>query len=244
MKHASLIALSAAMFGLSLAGPAAAQAPQTDWRSKRAKAMIERLDTNKDGRVSRAEFAARRQTNFARADTNRDGALDRAERRNAFINRMIDRRMARLDANKDGRLTVDEMTARGQRRFQRLDANKDGVVTRAEIRAAADARRQRMEKRRAERRARMERRRAERRAERGDRANDRRGAYRPRLRRAGRADINRDGKISRAEYGLMTNYMFLRLDQNQDGVITFEEARNGLRRKRGHRGGHRPHRRG
>lgn len=48
--------------------------------------------------------------------------------------------IANVDANKDGKLSLDEMKAfhaeRAAKEFERLDANKDGVVTKEEIEQA------------------------------------------------------------------------------------------------------------
>ncbi len=70
-------------------------------------------DTNGDGKISRAEFAAQA----------RGGKRDPG--------RLFDR----IDANHDGYLDKGEIHAVVEQRFQRLDANKDGVIT-AEERAA------------------------------------------------------------------------------------------------------------
>ena len=72
-------------------------------------------DTDGDGKISRAEFAAQAQA--------RGGTHDPA--------RIFDR----LDINHDGYLDKGEIHAALEQRFQRLDANKDGVIT-AEERAA------------------------------------------------------------------------------------------------------------
>lgn len=126
--------------------------------------MGKQMDTDGDGRISRAEAqAAAEQVNqrFDRKDTNKDGYLDRADmqartaqRRAAFF--------AAADANKDGYLSRDELAARqkamhdqrpqppagkpaptaeqrAQRMaamFDRLDANKDGRIDKAEFDAA------------------------------------------------------------------------------------------------------------
>jgi hypothetical protein len=44
-----------------------------------------------------------------------------------------ERLFARLDANADGRLAIDEMRPKAERRFLRLDTDDDGKVTTAEI---------------------------------------------------------------------------------------------------------------
>ena len=40
---------------------------------------FDKLDTNKDGKLSKAEAAGKKGLDFAKADTNHDGSLDRAE---------------------------------------------------------------------------------------------------------------------------------------------------------------------
>lgn len=43
-----------------------------------------------------------------------------------------------MDANKDGKVTKDEMTAHREARFTRADTDKDGKLSAAELAAAAD----------------------------------------------------------------------------------------------------------
>lgn len=60
-----------------------------------------------------------------------------ARTKKSSANAMVNRMMA-LDANKDGKLTKDEITdERFQRLFDRADANHDGSVTRKELTALA-----------------------------------------------------------------------------------------------------------
>lgn len=77
-------------------------------------------DTDGDGKVSRAEFAAQAQGGkrdpgqfFDRIDSNHDGYLDKDE-----IHTALERRFQRLDANKDGVVTMEERAAtRGRARM-------------------------------------------------------------------------------------------------------------------------------
>ena len=64
-----------------------------------------------------------------RMDTDRDGALSRAE-----VQAAADRRFGLLDANHDGRITADEFRARALARFDRRDANRDGRLDQTERR--------------------------------------------------------------------------------------------------------------
>ena len=49
-------------------------------------------------------------------------------------------RLAKLDADHDGKVSFAEYTSRDKKRFARLDKNQDGVLDRDEIQQAADAR--------------------------------------------------------------------------------------------------------
>lgn len=87
-------------------------------------AMKEKFDTNKDGKLDDAEKAKLREAFgamraqrkaevLAKFDANRNGTLDDAER-TAMRDTRIAERFAKLDANADGKITLDEFKA-GQR---------------------------------------------------------------------------------------------------------------------------------
>ena len=100
--------------------------------------MLEKLDTNKDGAISKEEFAARRDGDFAAADTNKDGSVSAAEMK-AFHEKKIAERKAemekrqfdRLDTNKDGKISKEEFEGGGM--FDKLDKNKDGKISADEM---------------------------------------------------------------------------------------------------------------
>jgi hypothetical protein len=88
----------------------------SEFRTARVTQMM-KLDANKDGKVSKAEFDARGQGRgapegkpkgdgsrmFGMLDTNKDGALDKAE-----LGKMAEKRFARMDADGDGVLSAAE----------------------------------------------------------------------------------------------------------------------------------------
>jgi hypothetical protein len=119
---------------------AAAQAFRGNWverakdrRDDRGDRMFERLDSNRDGSVSRAEWdagQAQREQRIASHDRDGDGRRDAHKRggmhgMSGFSGHMFE--MA--DANKDGRVTLQEAQAAALRHFDMADANRDGQIT-------------------------------------------------------------------------------------------------------------------
>ncbi len=144
---------------------------------------------------------------------------------------------ARLDVNRDGFVTGDEMKAqraeragkwrekRAERRqgrdpaaaFDRLDANRDGVLSREEFAAARAMR-------------------GERRAEGGKRMmRMHRMAAMGHGGMMKRADANNDGKVSLAEAQAAAVARFDRVDINRDGTITPDERRDAVQKMRAQR---------
>lgn len=166
-----------------------------------------------------------------RRDADGDGRISRAE--------FVDARLTRLraaDANGDGTVSVEELTAQrtaqraehANRMFARLDANSDGSITRAEFDAA---RTQRQAERAERREGRMDRpHRAEGRMRGGQ---DRRGGPGGR----GGPEAGERGPIVISQVEARLGEAFTRLDKNGDGVLTAQERRE-------HRGQRGPGRRG
>lgn len=99
--------------------------------------LFERLDTNKDGQLTRAEAEGEAQRLFDRLDANKDGALTRPEADEglrAVAKEEIEARFKALDANGDGRVTAEESKLPA-RFFDRLDKNDDQAVTLEELQA-------------------------------------------------------------------------------------------------------------
>ena len=129
----------ALLAGLAFGAPVArAQAP--------AAALFQRLDADGNGRVSWDEVWRDIERRFAEADTNRDATLSPEEWLAAQLparppqpnrappdpQRQAERRAAMyrgLDANRDNRLTLDEIRPVAEAWFRAFDANADGVLS-------------------------------------------------------------------------------------------------------------------
>lgn len=108
-------------------------------KGPRAARMIGRADTDKNGKISQAEFRAAAASRFARADTDRDGTIEAGERQGKWGKRGGRgggaRMLARLDTDRDGAISQAEFVAGAQQRFQKMDSNGDGRIDAAEIQA-------------------------------------------------------------------------------------------------------------
>ena len=111
-----------------------------------AKAKIKMLDTNGDGRLSRAEFVAGKEEQLRKLDANNDGVVTPGEtstsaptEKQHFWNHTDKTKTDKInmaDANGDGKVTADEAAAYADKLFTQLDTNNDGYLTVAELEAA------------------------------------------------------------------------------------------------------------
>lgn len=102
-------------------------------RTKARETAFNRMDTNKDGSLSREEMNAAATRRAARLDADKDGKVSRAEF--VSVGKATAKREARftkLDKAGVGTLPLERFVAVHLRRLDRMDANKDGVISRAE----------------------------------------------------------------------------------------------------------------
>ena len=134
-------------------------------RELRRQQRIAKIDTDGNGAISQAEREAAREARQQRRAERMEKRGVEGERRGGKRGMrgmrgkrggmMGGGRMARADANGDGRLTLQELQAHALERFDRIDTDSNGTVTAEERKTARDARRaqmrERMEQRRAQR---------------------------------------------------------------------------------------------
>jgi Ca2+-binding EF-hand superfamily protein len=105
-------------------------------RAENRAAMFDRLDTNRDGSISRAEFTAApalQDRRMAGRDGNQRKAATGAKGMGRMGGMSLGGRMFEMaDANRDGRLTMPEATSAAYRHFDMADANRDGQISREE----------------------------------------------------------------------------------------------------------------
>jgi EF hand len=156
MKEKSTALAASAIFGLGLmiaAQPALAEATAPD---RKGLVHFAEADANGDGALTLAEFQASFAARFSKADTNADSMLDAAEfaagmpagrggerstwRMQHWKAHMDERRerwaerlFARFDANGDGAIAAEEISARSAKIFALFDNNNDGTLTLAEM---------------------------------------------------------------------------------------------------------------
>ena len=163
--------------------------------------MFARLDTNRDGFITKDELNAVE----ARREQKAEARAQRFDPSKLFD---------RFDTNHDGQITAAELAAAHARRaratgsqpaqagfhglFARADTNKDNVLTRAEFDAMGQQLKARMEH-----------------------ASVARGGTATRM--FDKADANRDGRVSLAEMQQAALARFDHVDLNHDGTVTPDE---------------------
>jgi Ca2+-binding EF-hand superfamily protein len=107
---------------------------------------LAKLDTNGDGQVQIAEIEAHAAQNAAEIDSNRNGMIEASEVKawhEAQRAKRAEARLLRMDANGDGKVSVDEFVAARTEPVSKRDANGDGVIQAEEMHKSGHGRRHR-----------------------------------------------------------------------------------------------------
>lgn len=213
--------------------------------------MLQRMDQDGDGMVTKEEYMAGSEEAFARMDTNQDGVLDKTDApQRGQQGRGADPAaiQKKMDTDGDGKIAAAEWKG-PERAFQHIDADQDGFVTVEELTTAMANRPQRggpqgsggPEGQQG----------PPPQGQPGDLgqpdqgvAPDAQNAQNDQRRNRGaamidrlfQADADQDGKISAEEYQ-GPKERFTRLDADKDGYVTREEAAQMTQRFNQRRGG-------
>lgn len=174
---------------------------------------------------------------IAMADSNKDGKISKAE-----LTAALEARFAKMDVDHDGQLTQKDRDLKRQQRlderFAALDTDKNGQISKTEFIAGHQARAEKRDERRAEAGKPGER--DGRGWGRGGHRGPGRGGMMMRGGPGGPGfgDANKDGTVTKAEFMAAPLAMFDKADTNKDGFVTADElkaARPQMRGPMGHR---------
>jgi Ca2+-binding EF-hand superfamily protein len=124
-----MLTLAAAATGLAaIGGMALANEPYLP----KAQKTFDKLDANKDGKLSLAEFMPVAERRFLVIDGNKDNAVSAAEI-DASLQAALERRrnnmLAKMDGDKDGTITRAELDRYVEAMLAGADSDKDGAVS-------------------------------------------------------------------------------------------------------------------
>ena len=114
--------------------PAAFAGPEGDKHFKM-------MDTNGDGKITKAEHAAGAKGMFKQCDANQDGIVTAAEMDAAMTakgeklgpdDKTSAEKIQVIDQDGDGKLTLAEHDAGSEKMFAKMDKDRDGSLTKAE----------------------------------------------------------------------------------------------------------------
>lgn len=193
---AMLIAGGAAIAQPGADGPGAGHGPRGGFGGGRAAMLVKLADTNGDGVVTKAELTAALEQHFAKMDLNKDGKIT-AEERQALRQQRVDARFGQIDTDRNGQISKSEFESAATARRDPGDAKKDGEGP-------------------------------------GHRWGKRGGGFGGGWGKG--PDADKDGTLTKAEFMARPLAMFDRADTNHDGKLTADEIQAALPRPggRGH----------
>jgi Ca2+-binding EF-hand superfamily protein len=174
--------------------------------------MLQKMDTNGDGRISLDEYVAAATARFKSIDTQNKGSVDAADIAASPVTLQRDEKIAEaivkhVDKSGKGYISQDDVVAAAQARFARMDKNGDGKLTPDELTApghrahakfaSADA------------------------ADSNPQWQQKRAAFKQKY--FDHIDTNHDGVITQGEYIAAATAHFNKIDTNGTGEVTAQQ---------------------
>jgi Ca2+-binding EF-hand superfamily protein len=174
--------------------------------------MLQKMDTNGDGRISLDEYVAAAAARFKSIDTQNKGAVDAADIAASPIALQRDEKIAtaivkHMDKSGKGYISQDDVVAAAQARFARMDKNGDGKLTPDELTAPGHGARARFASADA--------------AASNPQWQQKRAEFKQKY--FDRIDANHDGVITQDEYIAAAIAHFNKVDSNGSGEITAQQ---------------------
>jgi Ca2+-binding EF-hand superfamily protein len=173
--------------------------------------MLQKMDSNGDGRVSLDEYVAAASTRFKNIDVQNKGTVDANDIAASPVTLQRDQKIAdaivkRMDKDAKGYISQDDVVAAAQSRFTRMDENGDGKLTSDELTAPGHRARARFASADVSANPQWQRKRAEFKQKFFD-----------------RMDADHDGTITQDEYIAAAIAHFNKVDINGTGEITAQQ---------------------
>lgn len=212
-RTAALIVARSALTALPVAALsvcALAQTPNPEHPSF-YQLMLQKMDTNGDGRISRDEYVAAATARFKSIDTQNKGAIDANDIAAAPSTLERDQKIAaaivkHVDKDGKGYISQDDVVAAAKARFARMDTKGDGKLTPDELTAPSHDH------------AKFA---AAGNASANPEAQQKRAAFKQKY--FDRIDANHDGVITQDEYIAAATAHFNKVDANGSGEITAQQ---------------------
>lgn len=134
-RKTALVGAASLVGGLALFALGAPAIAEKTGMMDRHKAHLEAVDTDGNGKISKAEADAAREKKFKEADLDGNGSVSLEEYEALAEKRRqmkLKRRFERSDTDGNGTLSSDELGSRRASHFERMDKDGDGEISEEE----------------------------------------------------------------------------------------------------------------
>lgn len=132
LRKTALVGAASLVGGLALFALGAPAIAEKSGMMDGHKARLEKMDTDGNGKISKAEAEAAGAAHFAEFDSDGNGSVSFEEfqaQADKHHKMMLKHRFEKADKNNDGVLTADELGGRFANRFDKMDTDGDGEIS-------------------------------------------------------------------------------------------------------------------